>query len=75
MPSIPTVTASHKIRFGAGNHGRFYSVLKQRVAAHLAARGASRYPDWRLWTKGAVYAAAAIGAYATILFGSLPPWG
>jgi linoleoyl-CoA desaturase len=64
-----------KIRFSAGNHGEFYAVLKRRVADHLAARGARRYPDWRLWGKAAVYAAGAVLSYGLILTSSWPAWG
>jgi linoleoyl-CoA desaturase len=72
--AAPTSLMSGKIRFNAGNRGRFYAVLKQRVSAHLAARGTDRHADWRVWTKGGLYAAIALGAYTAILANALPGW-
>jgi linoleoyl-CoA desaturase len=63
-----------KIRFGAGNRGPFYPVLRRRVMAHLAAHGADRYADWRLWTKSAAYATIALAAYGALLGGRFPGW-
>jgi linoleoyl-CoA desaturase len=70
------VIAAHdsKIRFQTGNRAAFYQTLKRRVNAHLAARRASRFADWRLWAKGLVYAAIACAAYAAILSNALPGW-
>ena len=50
----------------------FQRTLHRRVAAHLAVAGATRYANSWLWTKAAVPAAVASGAYAALLWGGFP---
>jgi linoleoyl-CoA desaturase len=68
------MSEARKIRFDNGNHTSFYRVLKQRVGEHLTARGADRYGDWRLWMKGAVYTAVALGSYLSIVTNLIAGW-
>ena len=68
MPKIP------KIRFNTGNRAQFYHVLKQRVGTHLAARGADRYADRRVWLKGAIYTVIALTAYSSIVLNQVTGW-
>ena len=78
--SVPTTAAprilagTQKIKFREGNHAGFYRTLKLRVNAYFDASGKSRYADWRLWLKGALFAAQTAGAYALVLSSSTGPW-
>lgn len=72
LPEL-TSTQERKIKLRPGNRG-LYRVLKQRVNAYFEESGRSRSADWRLWVKGAVFAALAAIAYAAILWNGSSAW-
>ena len=66
---------TQKIKFREGNHAGFYRAVKKRVNAYFDANGKSRYADWRLWLKAAIFTVQTVGAYTLILSNSVGPWG
>lgn len=74
IPAESSLHATRKIKFRTGNHAGFYRLLKRRVNAYFEESGRSRYADWRLWTKGAIFASLSAASYAAILTASSGPW-
>jgi len=63
-----------KIKFRGGNQRGFSREVRRRVTAYLAASGATRYADMRLWFKATLYAAIASLSYGAILSNHFGPW-
>src|SRR5258706_1420080 len=66
--------AAAKIRFRHGKSSDFYRAARARMQAHFDDTGKSRYADWTIWAKGAVYLAITIGSYVFILSVRFGPW-
>jgi len=58
-----------KIRFRNSKGGAFYRAIVARAYEYFRTSGKSRYADWTIWAKAAVYFALTAGAYGLILSG------
>lgn len=71
----PRDAAQPRIRFARRDGAAFYRDVKRRVDADLAARGETRFADWRVALKAALFTATGAGAYALILAEAAAPLG
>lgn len=67
-------TVTRALRFQPRAAEGFHRDIRRRVAAHLAAAGATRFADRRIWTKAAILVAAAALSYGAALSDALPGW-
>jgi linoleoyl-CoA desaturase len=61
-----------KIRFRNDGDLDFFRAVSARVNAYFTETGQSRFADWRLWIKGALFLGIAAGCYCIILLDRLP---
>lgn len=56
-----------RILFAKDGSDRFLTTVKARVDDYFVTTGKHRRSDWRLWAKGAFYAALVVGSYSALL--------
>ena len=64
-----------KIRFSPVRDSGFRQALHARVEDYFARSGKSRFADWRVWAKGALFASGAAGFYGALLSNAAQGWG
>jgi linoleoyl-CoA desaturase len=65
---------SRRIRFSPPAAPGFHREVRRHVNEHLAATGASRFADARLWIKAAVLSGTMAASYGLILSNAVPGW-
>lgn len=70
----PRKSPARLIKFNNNAFPGFYPLVKARVRRHLEDTGQTRYADWTIALKGALFAALAFAAYGVVLSGAVPPW-